>query len=202
MVELDGEDERSERVSEGLTLMVLNSSPLRLLLVRVSGTPAPLTVRSSKASNSLPSPHIFRDLRFLGLVSSFAEDGIATRAAGMEMLGGRILDGFDLAKEEAVGAVSLDCEKLKVDLALRRLGCLVDWLVCLEGERGREEREPLLCIDLMGGAGVTLAGAEDLGFLFEALCNKLFCILVGDSFISCDISKSCSNGSNWCLLRF
>ena len=181
--------------------MVLNSSPLMLLLVRVNGiewccSSCSVTDKSSNASSSLPSPQIFLGLRFLGLVNSLADDGIATRAAGIDMLGGRILTGFDLASDDAVGAVRRDCEKLKVDLALRKPGCLVGWLVLalvyLDGDRGKEDREPLLCMDLIGGAGDTLAGAEDLGFFEEALCSRLFCKRVGDSFTSLEMSKSCS----------
>lgn len=118
IVDPEGELDLSDRVSEGLAFIVLNSSPLILVLVRV------WVVRSSKASNSLPSPQIFLGLRFFGLVSSLADDGIATLTAGIEILGGRILAGFDFANEEAVGAVNRLCEKLNVDLAFLRLGCV------------------------------------------------------------------------------
>lgn len=57
-------------------------------------------------------------------MSSLADDGIATLAAGIEILGGRILAGFDFANDDAVGAVNLLCEKLNVDFVFLRLGCV------------------------------------------------------------------------------
>lgn len=100
--------------------MVLYSSPLPFTRSRSCSFS-----KSAKSSSSLPSPQIefeweleldcecalelsLRFFKFLGRVRSFAVDGIATRAAGIEKLGARVLGGLDLASEEAVGAVSLD----------------------------------------------------------------------------------------------
>lgn len=42
------------------------------------------------------------------------------------------------------------------------------------GSHGIEEREPLLCTERIGGAGVNFAGAEERGFLAEARLSREF----------------------------